>query len=224
MTMLPHFYRTCCPWFAWFDYQDLYADVVRQLPDGAHVVEVGCFLGVSTAFLAVEIANSGKRIRFDAVDTWAGSPEQKVLVPYYRDHDVYAEFMSNMRRGGVAHIVNPVRLPSVEAARLYADGSLDFCFIDAAHDYESVRDDLAAWEPKVKPGGVLAGHDWNQWPGVNQAVTERWGEGIEERGKCWVRRHDFPGKQMPQAAGGTQSHSAGSCLLSGTAIGPAHSP
>jgi hypothetical protein len=52
------------------------------------------------------------------------------------------------------------RLTSVEAAKKVADGSLDFVYIDARHDYESVKEDLKAWFRKVKPGGIFAGHDY----------------------------------------------------------------
>lgn len=53
-----------------------------------------------------------------------------------------------------------VRLPSVEAAAGFADGALDAVYIDADHARASVEADLAAWWPKVRPGGVLAGHDF----------------------------------------------------------------
>ncbi len=49
---------------------------------------------------------------------------------------------------------------SVEAAAEIPDVSLDFVYIDAKHDYRSVWADLTAWYPKVKVGGVIAGHDY----------------------------------------------------------------
>ncbi len=52
------------------------------------------------------------------------------------------------------------RMTSLEAAPLVPDGTLDFAYVDARHDYESVLEDLEAWFPKVKPGGILAGHDY----------------------------------------------------------------
>ena len=51
------------------------------------------------------------------------------------------------------------------------DGILDFIFIDAGHDYESVKKDILAWISKVKPGGLLCGHDINI-KGVRDAVEE----------------------------------------------------
>jgi Methyltransferase domain len=49
---------------------------------------------------------------------------------------------------------------SLEAVGTFADASLDFVYIDANHEFQAVLDDIHAWFPKVKPGGVLAGHDY----------------------------------------------------------------
>jgi hypothetical protein len=67
-----------------------------------------------------------------------------------------------------------LRKRSVDAAREVADGSLDFVFIDGDHSYEGVRADIAAWRGKVKPGGLLGGHDYAspKFPGVADAVDE----------------------------------------------------
>lgn len=68
---------------------------------------------------------------------------------------------------------------SVEAAKAVPDGSLDFVFIDGDHTYEAVCDDLRAWTPKLKPGGLLCGHDYgipreiiDNELGVKRAVDE----------------------------------------------------
>ncbi len=60
---------------------------------------------------------------------------------------------------------------SWEMAKKVKDKSLDFVFVDASHDYESVVKDFNAWAPKVKPGGIFSGHDVH-WPGVIQALNE----------------------------------------------------
>ena len=67
-----HFYKTIP---GYFDYEDVYAEVVSSAADGFHFVEIGAWYGQSTSYLAVEIINSGKNIKFDVVDTWKGSEQ-----------------------------------------------------------------------------------------------------------------------------------------------------
>ena len=60
---------------------------------------------------------------------------------------------------------------SVDAAKRFKDESLDFVYIDACHELEYVRQDIVAWYPKVKKGGILGGHDYSEYvDGVIQAV------------------------------------------------------
>lgn len=164
----------------WFTYPNLYAQIVQTAPQKAHFVEVGVWKGRSAAFLAVEIINSGKIITLDLVDTWDGSIEHQPL-----QEDVFEVFKKNIEP--VVPYVNIRRMDSLSAASTYKDKSLDFVFIDAAHDYENVKADILAWLPKVKPGGFLAGHDYPTWPGVTQAVNEIIGENnIEGAESCWL--------------------------------------
>ena len=65
-----------------------------------------------------------------------------------------------------------VRNFSVPASFAVANHSLDHIYVDARHDLEGVTQDLAAWWPKLCPGGLFAGHDFTHgWPGVVTAVT-----------------------------------------------------
>jgi hypothetical protein len=50
---------------------------------------------------------------------------------------------------------------SIDAVKDFADNSLDFVYIDADHSYEHVMHDITEWSKKVRPGGVIAGHDYN---------------------------------------------------------------
>lgn len=51
------------------------------------------------------------------------------------------------------------------------DESLDFVFIDASHNYDSVLEDLKCWAPKIRKGGIVSGHDINMF-GVRRAVMD----------------------------------------------------
>jgi len=63
---------------------------------------------------------------------------------------------------------------SPSCAENFEDDSLDFVYIDALHNYTAVKADMEAWYPKLKVGGVLAGHDYSlqDWPGIFTAVEE----------------------------------------------------
>lgn len=159
----------------WFDYADVYDAAVADAKDGAIFVEIGCWLGRSTAYLADAIKRSGKRITFYAVDSFVGvTAPGDATAAAHAGEDIAESFLANMRACGVDDVVRLIQSPSVEAAKVICDGSVDFCFIDGSHDYESVKADIAAWLPKMKAGAVMAGHDRNQ-TGVWRAVCEAFG-------------------------------------------------
>jgi predicted O-methyltransferase YrrM len=56
--------------------------------------------------------------------------------------------------------VEILRMTSVEASKIIPDGSLDFVYIDALHYFDDVWEDINLWEPKVRNGGIVAGHDY----------------------------------------------------------------
>jgi hypothetical protein len=86
------------------------------------------------------------------------------------NNSLYQHFVENMKP--VEGYYNPVIAPSVEAAKLYPNASLDFVFLDAAHDYDNFRSDVIAWLPKVKPGGWIGGHDYTWNEGIRRACNE----------------------------------------------------
>jgi hypothetical protein len=175
----------------------LYELTVADAPSVAHFVEVGSFKGRSAAFMAVEIINSGKQIKFDCVDTWLGSEENQAGQSW-QDADVVAGTLFDAFTANMAPVegrYTAIRQSSVAAAELYADATLDFVFIDAAHDYESIKTDINAWLPKVKAGGILAGHDYG-FDSVQAAVTELLPGGEGVYGHCWVFRKAFKPREL----------------------------
>jgi hypothetical protein len=69
---------------------------------------------------------------------------------------------------------------SVKAAETFEDRYFDFVFLDADHSYKGVKRDILAWFQKVKIGGWLCGHDYNNFEGVNKAVDELFDAEIEK--------------------------------------------
>jgi len=128
-------------------------------------VEVGVDRGV---FAEVFLSRFPMCRDWWGVDTWVSYPEFDF--PREADYE-----MALARLAPYSDRARLVRLPSTEAARRFAAASVDFVYIDGAHDHDSVRADLAAWWPKVAEGGILAGHDWTDKPeheGVKRAVSE----------------------------------------------------
>lgn len=148
------------------------------------IAEVGSWIGRSTRALA----DNTPGVVY-AVDTWLGSdePKHKALLagkPMSKDADkpgdnwLFDQFCNNI---GVKHLESPHKVRPYQGTSLAGADYLgahygfrfDLVFLDASHDYENVKKDIQAWQPLVKPGGVLCGHDFSSsWPGVVRAVRE----------------------------------------------------
>lgn len=185
---MEHFYTKIQ---GWFTYPQLYKEMVNTYPSGSKFVEVGSWKGTSAAFMAVEIINADKNIILDCVDLWTSQDNFLLNIEKeYRDNShnsewLYNTFLNNI--SPVKHYINPIRSFSNEAASLYKDDSVDFCFIDAAHDYDSVLKDLTAWYPKIKLTGTFAGHDYPSKEvreAVNDFFRNKPGH-IRETEQCW---------------------------------------
>lgn len=158
---MPHHYL---PVPGWFDFDDLYELALRRCGSRpACFVEIGAYLGRSTLYMAERIRETGADISFHVVDSFAGD----VHVGY---RDLWPAFAANLERAGLLGSVTVHRADSRRAAAAFAPDSVDFAFIDAGHTYEAVSGDIAAWWPRVRPGGLLAGHDYHNFAAVRAAV------------------------------------------------------
>lgn len=160
--------------FGYSRYINFYRDIVAAAEDDALFVELGSFLGQSTAAMGCFIKSSGKRIKFDAVDIFelthfSDEPHFKVIEEH--GGDFLAAFKSNLEKAQVEDAVTIVKATSLEAAATYEDRSVSFIMIDASHTYEDVTDDINAWFPKLKIGGVMSGDDLD-WSEVKRAVDD----------------------------------------------------
>ena len=159
----------------WFDFRDFYDYVAKVLPDDGKFVEVGAWKGKSAVYLADRLKDLGKSFAPDCVDTFKGDADTG-------QSDVLAEFMENTQSRGIGYTVGN----STKSADWHPDKSLDGILIDAAHDYESVKADITAWLPKLKPGGIFAGHDIDS-PEVQRALADC-GIEYETMGRVWIKK------------------------------------
>ena len=130
-----------------------------NLQPGFSVVEIGSYLGASTAFLAFAATTKGGVVH--AIDTW-----QNESMGAEGLRDTYAEFRANTEP--FTHFIVPHRGRSVDIAKKEAPIACDLLFIDGDHHLDAVIADLGDWLPSLKPGGLLAMHDIDH-PEVKQA-------------------------------------------------------
>jgi len=156
----------------WFDFQDIYDMVVEKAIDGEQFLEVGCFMGKSTAYLLQKIEESGKKITVTVIDIFeAECDHHNDLIKEVGKGDLFEIFNKNMQDLRLSPIL--IKGKSQEVYKLLDDNTFSMIFIDAAHDYESVKADLNNFYPKLRSGGIFAGHDYGEKScGVGQAVDE----------------------------------------------------
>lgn len=123
------------------------------------------------------------------VDLWAEQPGNEVKPggDDYKgwDHEGHYKYFVEHSAKHFPGRIDIHRMSTLEAAPLVKDGSLDFVFIDADHSYDGALADINAWTPKVRKGGMVAGHDLN-WPTVFQAVKDT-GDAGRFSDNVWVR-------------------------------------
>lgn len=139
-------------------------DEFARVLNSRGLLGTGVEVGVNEGEFSEWILRDWKGRRLISVDPWdAGidahglnqDPGQPTL------DRIYERASARLARFGERSEIR--RLTSVEAAAQVPEASLDFVYIDAMHDFESVRVDIDAWYGRVRPGGLLAGHDY--WDG-----------------------------------------------------------
>lgn len=142
------------------------------------VIEIGAFVGKSTAFFA---EHCDSVIAVDPFVMWREGKKENGTAIRYGD-DFYWQFMMNLSERGLLNKTCPVRLTSKMAARL-PNLHADLVYIDAMHDYGNVLADIKRWAPKAKK--IICGDDYDiHWPGVKKAVDEMYPE-VNVAGNLW---------------------------------------
>jgi predicted O-methyltransferase YrrM len=134
----------------------MYKEATAYFDDGATFVEIGCYQGGSTVRLVQAILEAKKNIKVYCVDIW-----DNFIAPGVTG-SIFNTFWQNIVTYCGEYIVRPIQFDSSTAAMLFEDESIDFCFIDGDHSRKGFTKDLVAWLPKIKKGGWIGGHDYNQ--------------------------------------------------------------
>jgi predicted O-methyltransferase YrrM len=148
-----------------FNFEGVYEDEVNKATDGAKFLEIGCYLGKSTVYLAELIKESGKDITLYVIDTFIGEGNSAIEDPFYE------KYLDNIRNAGIENIIKTFKGTSKEWASEFKPESLDFVYVDGLHTYDRVKSDIQNYLPKLKSNRIFAGHDYQYTP-IRNAVHE----------------------------------------------------
>lgn len=139
-----------------------------KYPNG-YVVEIGVASGCFTKQILATYKSLSKLV---IIDSWQFQEEgyndpcnldQATQDERYRQ--IQADLIGEPR-------VEIVRAWSNEAVSRFKDNSIDLLYLDANHSYDACKQDLELWFPKIKKGGIFAGHDYCAGDGVGHGVKK----------------------------------------------------
>ena len=132
-------------------------DMLRRSGLNHNVCEIGVRAGNNLS----QIITGSRPSKFVGIDSWNSSdiPSQNdagysQVKQDQLEYQVRNKFAKYGDRGRI------IRGYSFEVSKQFPDGYFDYIYIDADHSYEAVKQDLEDWYPKVRVGGILAGHDY----------------------------------------------------------------
>lgn len=121
--------------------------LLSQLPQHGVVAE----LGVDHGDFSKKILKINQPAKLHLVDVWKSE-----RYPEHLFHEVSQKFQEEIQEGKV--IIN--RGLSTEVVNLFEDNYFDWIYIDTAHSYAVTKAELTSYLPKMKKGGIIAGHDF----------------------------------------------------------------
>lgn len=142
-----------------------------NLLQNSKMIEIGAYTGESTQIFA----STGIFSEINVIEPFKfnESFNNTSIEDIQKWNKVEEEFKNNTR---FFNNVNLIKDYSHNVSTIFADKSVDLVYIDGDHSYQAVNKDIELYLPKIKQGGILAGHDYSKsWPGVVKAVDERLG-------------------------------------------------
>jgi predicted O-methyltransferase YrrM len=126
--------------------------IIENLNSNSVVCEIGSFKGASSTLFAYYC-------------------KQVYCVDYFNEEENYEKHFDK----NISDFNNIIKIKhtSSNAVKLFEDNYFDLIYIDADHNYDEIKTDITIWKPKIKKGGLLAGHDYQvRCDGVIRAVNE----------------------------------------------------
>jgi hypothetical protein len=131
-------------------------------------MRTGAEIGVASGWYSQFLCKYVPGLKLYCVDPW------KVYADYVEQHDEKGQQVLNAnfetaKQRLIGYDVEFIKKFSMDAVKDFADGSLDFVYIDGNHSFQYVVNDIAEWSKKVRVGGIVAGHDF--WRSADSKIT-----------------------------------------------------
>lgn len=150
------------------------------------IVEVGSWKGCSAIHMAKTALERGvprDQLEVICVDTWLGSVEHYGFGNLTAEGRIngrpnfYEQFLSNVMLENLADVITPFPMDSINANACFETWGIkaDLIYIDAAHDYNSVKLDAFLWSQVLRDGGYMLFDDWHYEP-IRNAVHDTFTE------------------------------------------------
>lgn len=142
--------RDTLPFTGWTGSRDTLAELM-----GEAGLNIGAEIGVRDGDYSAVLCKANPNLKLKCVDPWIAfsrtTKEAKASWHFRRAREKLTPY-------GVEFM----KMTGMEALKLVPDVSLDFVYIDANHDFDSVSMDIIYWTKKVRPGGIVSGHDYHK--------------------------------------------------------------
>ena len=122
---------------------------------------IGAEIGVYRGDFAASILKDNPNMHYYCIDPWQ---DYKDFKEYHigKDQDDFNNNFEVTKKKLAPYNVTYIRKFSMDAVKDFEDNSLDFVYIDGHHGISYVINDLEWWSRKVKPGGLICGHDYHE--------------------------------------------------------------
>ncbi len=119
----------------------------------------GAEIGVEQGAYTEVLCKAGLYV--NAIDAWTAYRGYRVHVSQPK----LDRFHETAKNRLYKYNCNIMKMFSMDAVKMFDDGSLDFVYIDGNHEFQNVTNDIAEWSKKVRKGGIVAGHDFKRFGG-----------------------------------------------------------
>jgi hypothetical protein len=131
--------------------REMLGDLFKELD-----YKVGAEIGVESGRFSLQLLTKHPMLRYHCIDSWQ-SYDGYIDPINVKDLSAQLGIAKNRLKD---FNVNFIKDFSMRAVLNFADNSLDFVYIDGNHGLPFVMDDIIQWEKKVRPGGIVSGHDY----------------------------------------------------------------